>query len=240
MKKRNGFTLIELLVVVAIIAVLISLLLPALQTARQSAKWMVCANNLRQLSNATFAYQQAWNDFYPYGTSTNITTNTRRCGLTYNGFVRLDDYVPTRQPEGDHFIYTDVVWCPFETSNHNTGRGWATCYGYPMGLTLGIKGRYADGYGYYTWESSAKLRRAGEISDPSRKILFADNANTWVSEYIAIDSYWGSPITLAVIGGELPGYSINIVYADGHGGRYLLKKDDSAYSLIDAVKVAGN
>ncbi len=59
---RPGFTLIELLVVIAIIALLISLLLPALGSARDSARTLVCAANPRAMVQAASGYGNDYKD----------------------------------------------------------------------------------------------------------------------------------------------------------------------------------
>ncbi len=63
---KQAFTLVELLVVIAIIGVLVALLLPAVQAAREAARRVTCANQVRQMGLAILNFESS-NSMFPSG-----------------------------------------------------------------------------------------------------------------------------------------------------------------------------
>ena len=72
--QNKRFTLIELLVVIAIIAILAAMLLPALSKAREKAREISCASNLRQMHYSYCQYADQ-NDDYMLCITTDGGTN---------------------------------------------------------------------------------------------------------------------------------------------------------------------
>lgn len=62
---NRRFTIIELLIVISIIVIIAGLLLPALNAAREKARTISCAANLKQVGLAVTQYMPDHNDYFP-------------------------------------------------------------------------------------------------------------------------------------------------------------------------------
>ncbi len=74
-RARTAFTVVELLVVITITGLLLALLLPAVQSAREAARRMQCANQLKQIGLGLQNYESVYKVFPKGGAGSASLTN---------------------------------------------------------------------------------------------------------------------------------------------------------------------
>ena len=122
---RPGFTLIELLVVIGIIAILMSLLLPALKRARESARRVACAAQVRQIVLALTAFSgendsklPAFTTSGPLGQYNWDIPTAARDELMKRGLTRKIFYCPANLDQN-----MDIFW-PYHGDSQWTVTGY--------------------------------------------------------------------------------------------------------------------
>ena len=125
MSRRKGFTLVELLVVIGIIALLISILLPSLSRAREQAKRVQCASNVRQFCTTMIMYAQNNKGWFPDVGNADGTWD--HSGNTTKKWVELQQMHPAaRDMFVEYGLPRQMFFCPSQPETESpTGSGVA-------------------------------------------------------------------------------------------------------------------
>ena len=244
-RRTGGFTLIELLVVIAIIAILAALLFPALSAAKESARKILCANNLKQNSLVYYSYASDYSGWFPGETNRNHV-NTIRFGINYCS-KWFPDYFKTESSLAT-LICPNVKTLPGKeaymprpklTSNTQFLTGYMIYVGlgdYPLNQNRGFYGWYSirdynlSAYAYYhpelgTSAPCPKLQFAGRtVTDSSvassntYTVGKPSNTPTFLDLYCPPVPYYAFSSPTYPLGRYYNSHKRgeNIAYVDGH------------------------
>lgn len=222
--RRRGVTLVELLVVIAIIGVLVGLLVPAVQAAREVARRLQCANNLRQLGLAVHSYSAAAK-FFPPGRlvavspSDNLTASANANATTGNGScfsafayllpqldqgmiyeqVNFSSGPDTAANDAMSIIQPPVFLCPSDNGVRNlaqgTGFAGVTNYVLNTGTTFPVSPRNPNGIPVTgIFFENSRTRFADIIDGTSQTICISEQVLSDLNDKSNVAGNWNGAI----------------------------------------------
>jgi prepilin-type processing-associated H-X9-DG protein len=191
---------VELLVVIGIIAVLISILLPALQKAKDAAKAVVCASNLKQIGTALAMYVNDNNGYTPRF-QYNAAPEPGWGGGGFQWSHAISRYVASKPIMVNHqnaglveeLAKITVYFCPSAKANSGRFVNWST---FPISYMPNSWVMYHD---YWTAARGGFHLRYDSIQRKTRQMALAE---TWLGTSVGWDLVEGWEPNSAIWRGE--------------------------------------
>ncbi|BDI30482.1 hypothetical protein CCAX7_25330 [Capsulimonas corticalis] len=197
--KSKGFTLIELLVVIAIIAILAAILFPVFAKAREKARQISCASNLKQIGLAAVQYVQDYDE---------------KGGFSYSPFggsvwPQLSPYIKNYDPNTGQGAGASVISCPDVATRKSTysvnSQVWGLLDPRPLGSRAGAE-FYGDTVSIakidapativFAFDSVTNLagnglaESAGESATPHPAMIKDHSSESWANDYLG--TFWNN------------------------------------------------
>ena len=198
--KRNdsfsslGFTLIELLVVVSVLAMLIAILLPSLRQAREAAKRVACAANLREIHRGWEGYFNEFGGEFLRGVNVRLNYGGQQGSATNFGGnpahpVRKPINKYLKLPEVTH-DGAEVFCCPADRGSAAAGPTYFKYYGTSYHTNVLLIGQNEISYNPFAdpcrkmwseFNKRIKKLRRDDIRNQSSVVLLGDHG--WYDEW---------------------------------------------------------